>query len=348
MDKVMRAFNIILALFFSLVFISTGLLALTAFNLERGLFDPEVYKETLDDKQIYDRIPIILTDALTDASQSEYGAIATLKNLPREEREAIIRLIIPPDLLKSMTDDLIVQTIRYLDGESKKVSLSLIELKEYLLAPTGVDAVYQFLSAQPECSLEQLTNMVTGESGIILCKPPEQFLGFDLRPIYEAQIRAAARLIPEEIPLISSGQEPNKFIIEVNRVRMISRLTPIIPLWVLLIITLLVVRTFKDLLNWWGFLFVFISIPSVFVSLGSSMLFGFYFQNRIASGMLKDLPVSMVAVIQDLGRGMVEQALKPMLVQALVLGGMGVVMLIIALLIHTIKKENPNTPTSTY
>jgi hypothetical protein len=211
-----------------------------------------------------------------------------------------------------------------------------------------VDAIYQFLSAQPECTLEQLTNMVTGGNGIILCKPPEQFLGFDLRPIYEAQIRAAARLIPEEIPLITSGQETNKVISEINRLRMVSRLTPIIPLWVLLIITLLVVRSFKDLLSWWGFLLVFISIPSVFVSLGSSLLFGFYFQKRIASGMLKDIPVSMVAVIQDLGRGIVEQALKPMLIQALVLGGMGVVMLIITLLIHTIKKEKPNTPTSTY
>jgi len=250
--------------------------------------------------------------------------------------------------LKSMTDDLIGQTIRYIDGESKKVSLSLIELKEYMLSPTGVDAVYQFLSAQPECTLEQLTNMVTGQSGINLCKPPEQFLGYDLRPIYEAQIRAAARLIPEEISLITSDQETNEVISEISRLRMISRLTPIIPLWVLLIITLLVVRSFKDLLNWWGFLLVFISIPSVFVSLGSSILFGFYFQNRIASGMLKNMPVSMIAVIQDLGGGIVEQALKPMLIQALVLGGVGVMMLIITLLIHTVKKEKTKLPTSTY
>ena len=98
MNKAVKAFNIILAIFFSLVFILSGLLALTAYNLERSLFNPDLYIKTLDAKQIYDRIPSILTEALMDTSQAEYGAIATMKKLSQEDQEAIVRLILPPDL----------------------------------------------------------------------------------------------------------------------------------------------------------------------------------------------------------------------------------------------------------
>jgi hypothetical protein len=339
MDKALRVFNISLAIVLSMAFIISGLLALTAYNLERKIFDPEVYIGILDGKQIYDRLPSIVTEALMDASRSDYGAIAVLKELPKAELESILRLIIPQDLLKSMTDDIIFQTIGYFNGESENISLTLVELKEYLLSPTGVDAIYQYISAQPDCTLEHLTSMVTGESGIILCKPPEQFLGFDLRPIYEAQIRSGVRLIPEEVSLIEAEQETNQVIRDLSRLRMVSRLSPFIPLLMLLFITLLVVRSLKDLLTWWGVPLAVTGISGIFLSLGSSFMFNYFFQNYIAPRFLKDLPISFLEVIQEVTRAISAQVVSPMLIQALILSGIGVVMVTSAILIPLIKKE---------
>ncbi len=338
MDKAVRSLIISLAIVLSLVFILTSLLALIVHNFERSLLDADMYLRVLEDKRLYDRLPTIATEALMETSQSEYGIIATLKRMPQEERETLIRLILPTNLLKSITDDVIIQIISYLNGESQNATLPLMELKEYLLSPTGVDAIYQYISAQPDCTLEQLTSMVSG-NGFILCKPPEQFLGFDLRPIYEAQIRAAVRLMPEEISLIKPGQEPNMVIRELTRLRLVSRLTPIIPLVVLFIITLLVVRSFKDWLTWWGIPLVLTSILGILLSLGSGSIFDFYFQNHIVPDMLKDLPISITGAIQVAARAITTQALRPMLIQAILLGCAGGVMLLIRFTMDFIKSK---------
>ena len=143
MDKAVRGLIISLAIVLSAVFILTSLLALLVHNLERSLLDADTYLRVMEDKRLYDRLPTIATEALMETSQSEYGIIATLKKLPQDERETIIRLIFPANLLKSITDDIIIQIISYLNGESQDATLSLMELKEYLLSPTGVDAIYQ-------------------------------------------------------------------------------------------------------------------------------------------------------------------------------------------------------------
>ena len=238
-----------------------------------------------------------------------------------------------------MADSTIVQVMAYINGESERADLSLAEMKEYLLSPTGVDAIYQLLQAQPECTLEQLTNMVSGTNGFILCKPPEQFLGFDLRPVYETEIRSAITLIPDEVSLLKPGQEPNKAIDELSRLRVLSRLTPIIPLVILLLITLLVVRTFKDWLTWWGIPLVLTSIPAMLVSLGAPILFSAYFDANIATEMAQNTPPSVVAAVRDVAGAIVEQALSPMLMQAFVLGAVGGVMLLIAFLINKASKN---------
>lgn len=335
MDKVVRGFKIFLAVAMSTVFILTSLLTLMVTNLERSLLDADMYIKVLNDERFYDRLPTIVTEALMEMSKSDYDVIATLKQLPQEEREYLIRLIFPANLLKSITEDIIIQIIGYLNGESQNANFSLIELKEYLLSPTGVDAIYQYLSAQPDCTLEQLTSMVSG-SGFILCKPPEQFLGLELQPIYEAQIRAGIRLMPEEISLIKPGQEPNRVIRELSRLRLVSRLTPMIPLLALFIITLLVVRSLKDWLTWWGILLVLSSIPGIFISLSSGSIFDFYYLNYIAPEMLKALPIAITSSLQLTARAITEQAIKPMLIQAILLGCAGGVMLVTRLTIDFI------------
>lgn len=343
MDKAVRGIKVSLAVVLSITFILTSLLAMIVYNLERSMSDADLYLGVLEDLRLYDRLPIIATEALVETSQSKYGFIAILKDLPQDERDTVLHRIFPDYLLKSITDDTIVQIFGYLNGGNKDINLSLTELKNYLLSPSGVDAIYQYISAQPDCTLEQLTSMVTGGSGFILCKPPEQFLGFELRPIYEAQIRATVRLMPEEISLVKPGQETNKIIRVLNRLRVVSRLIPIIPLLALFIVTVLIVRSFNDWLIWWGFPLVLTSIPGIFISLGSGPIIDYYFQNHIAPEMLKDLPISLTRVIQEMAGAITTQALEPMLIQAILLGCAGGVMLVIRLTIYFIKREKSLT-----
>ncbi|GAB4415408.1 MAG: hypothetical protein Kow002_00430 [Anaerolineales bacterium] len=339
MNRAARAFNVFLAASLSLVFATSGLLALMVYNLEKRLFDSDVYIRALDDEQIYARLPTLTADLMMEAAQSEESVLASLSEVPQNEWEAVARLILPPELLKSITDDVIVQTIAYVNRESEDATVSLAALKIYLLSPTGVDAIYQLLLTQPDCTLEQMTSMVTGGSSFILCRPPEQFLGFDLRPLYEAEIRATVSIIPDEISLLDQGENANKAISELSRLRTLSRLMPVIPLLVLLIITLLVVRSFKDWLTWWGVPLLLTSLPGILVNLSAGFLFDTYFQTTIAPEMGADMPPSIVTAVQDISRAVVIQALEPMLLQLLTLGVAGGLMLLLATLTQKAKRS---------
>jgi len=156
----------------------------------------------------------------------------------------------------------------YLNGETDSASNSLVKLRERLSGQAGRDAILQLIAAQPLCTDEQLAEMAAGMLGggevMVICAPPEEILAI-LMPQLQNQLTALVTQIPDKAMIIkpssrsapSSGPLGNDPIKVIRTVRLGLRLSPLLPLGLLLLVTLFGVRSLKGWLRWWGIPFFF-------------------------------------------------------------------------------------------
>jgi len=101
----------------------------------------------------------------------------------------------------------------------------------------------------------------------------------DLQPIIEKEIGTAMRLmIPEEVTLISPEVDDSKSLQDLNDLRMLMRLSPILPMVLLLMITIVAVRSLSDWLYWWGIPFWIAGLFSLALIIVSGALAALLFQ----------------------------------------------------------------------
>jgi hypothetical protein len=207
-----------------------------------------------------------------------------LQNLTAENWQAILTILLPPDNLQTMTESTLDQMFAYLNGETDTVTVPLDKLKERLTDPAGIDLIMQLINSQPPCTeqvLEQLVQMVSGTSngGMVLCKPPEVLVPIVVLLLQE-QLNAVATQLPDKATIIKPpppgtippgtgpfGADP---ITTVRIVRLMMRLSPLLPLAFLLLVTLFAVRSIKSWMRWWG-IPIFVS-GAVALSVGISAL----------------------------------------------------------------------------
>jgi hypothetical protein len=126
----------------------------------------------------------------------------------------------------------------------------------------------QLLNSQQPCTSEDLTQLTSGMSngGMIFCKPPEASLPTitallpDLLNSVVTQIPDKATLINPPAPgapIPGSGPFGADPISTLRTIRLVMRLSLLIPLIFLLLVTLFAVRSLKSWLRWWGIPFFF-------------------------------------------------------------------------------------------
>ncbi len=181
---------------------------------------------------------------------------AYLRFLSANDWEILIRELLPASEIEQFISSSLDQVFNFLNGNSNYASISFVPIKNGL-ETHGVSAIQKLLDAQPDCSLEQANALaalladpgLTGDQSHILCKPPT--LLFDtLNPIIDAAVRAQVTAIPNEIPIFSTANRNIQDLISLART--VMRLSPLLPLAMLFLITLFVVRSFKSWLRWWG------------------------------------------------------------------------------------------------
>jgi hypothetical protein len=222
----------------------------------------------------------------------------------------------------------------YLNGESNAAVLSLTSIKTYLQSPEGVNAIYGMLKTQPDCTLEQLSAMALGQQSLTLCNPPDTFMFVDLRPIVEAEIRAAVSLIPEQVSLISAVSATPRSLRNLATLRLVMRLSPLLPMLCLLAITILAVRSFRGWLNWWGYQLLLAGFISMSLSALSRPLSAWIFQVFIVPALPEVLPADIVDVFKDLTATIIHNALQPTLLMAGMMALIGLIMVAIAFLLR--------------
>jgi len=112
--------------------------------------------------------------SITPAVQS--GMPPFMQNLHVSDWETIIRLVLPPQELKLMTEDVLDEVFSFLNAKRDGVKISLVGIKDRLSGQSGVDVIKQFLKAQAPCTQEQLDQIssTTGTEGASLYYATQQ------------------------------------------------------------------------------------------------------------------------------------------------------------------------------
>lgn len=273
MKNIWSVITHVCAIIFSIAFILSAVLSLLLTSIDRRLLSPSIYKNVLVQQQFYNRLPGVLAEQLAMVLKSSNptnsqnpsggGPPISLPNLSVANWASILTSLAPPDVLRSETEGVIDQIFAYLNGQRDTVSLDLTPLKSRLASPVGQDAILSLIRTQPACSLQEIAQIMLNAFGgqeISICSPPDSLLN-QVTPIIQAAITQIAAQLPNEVVILSPNSiqgttqgnvSANRPATTVRNARLIMRLSSDLPLGFLLLISVLVVRTPKNWLRWWG------------------------------------------------------------------------------------------------
>ncbi len=214
------------------------------------------------------------TDQGASGSQMAY-----LNNLSSDQWQALILHLLPPRELQEMTETTLDQLFAYLNGETDTAKMPLVKLKARLTGQAGQDLLLLLIDAQPPCTEEQQAQINSGNFGgdgrpPVVCAARGETLDKLLREL-QSQMNEAASKIPDEAPLVKPpsasdpssgggplGKDPHAALQKINTA---VRLSPLLPLALLFLMTLFGARSMKGWLRWSGIpLFIAGLIPLSF------------------------------------------------------------------------------------
>ena len=316
-----------LAGLFALLFATSAVAALLFFNFERRGFTAETYQKAFAKDDFYNKLPAVLAEAMTSTDQSQFPL--TLRGMDMQAWDSFFRTILKPDALKAMGDDLLNSTFAYLNLQTDSVQLTLIPLKAGIVSDAGVQAVYGILATQPDCNLFDIAqmslNLLTGGE-MQFCNPPAELYPL-LTPAIQGQLQLTAQIIPDQITLLQAPpqNDPRQ---RLKTARLFMRLSPLLPLAFLLLMTILAVNSLKSWLNWWGASFLAIGMAASLMGLSGAPFFSAIFQRFLIFRLPAYLPTVFLSYAGDLASAMLQALLAPVLWQGLIMAVFGTGMLL--------------------
>jgi len=309
-----------------LLLVISGVTALFLFNIERGAFSAETYKQAFEKQGLYARMPAIMAETIQTSITQDPNSDPFLKVLTRSDWEASIASILPPDELKVISNNALDSVFAYLNNESNSASISLILLKARIAGPQGTETVLRIIAVQPDCTLEQLMQMGLGflSGELAFCKPPEEMIGL-VTPLIETQLQVITRSIPDEVTLISSkgsniSDDPR---IRLNLLRTAMKWTLVFPLISLIGITVLAIRNVRDWLMWWGYPLLVTGAISLFAALIGSPILRMVIQDVMQKESGNLLPPILIPLMGEAVSAVSRQILQPVVIEGLILGILG-------------------------
>jgi hypothetical protein len=276
-----------------------------------------------------DRYPMETT------TQQAGGAPSFLKGLGVAEWETIISSLVPPDEIKTMTEDTLDQFFAYLDGQQDTVTVSLVDLKRSISSQAGLDAILSILRAQPACTLDEVgkivSGMLTGWGDTFLCSPPASALDL-FKPLLQEQVQLLAGAIPDKLELLGpqpgeNQGNPGPFgsgpVGGLRFLRFVLHLSPDLALFFLLLVSLLAVRTPRGWLRWWGIPTFFAGLLSVGATIAASGLFEQFWLTILTKQIPAYLSLGLVTLGHDVGRSVFQSFLNGIALGGVLLTALG-------------------------
>jgi hypothetical protein len=368
----------ILAVIFAILFVILTAVILFLATLDARLFNPETYKQALQEQRLYQRLPMLVAEQLVHSMNyrpcaedpglcagEEQGATAEsggppiyFKNLTLGEWEDLLSELISPAWIQVQTERVIDQFFTYINSDQPSLSLtvSIIELKERLGGEEGLRAVMGLIRSQPPCTVAQLltiTDMIlAGElKDIPICRPPDDILS-DISPLARSALSQAALALPDEVnlaPTMRSGEAnapapgaPGDFRLVLRKFRTGIHLSLLLPVVLILLVTLFGVRSFKGWLLWWGIPLIIAGLLLAIMAITATAAYSLGVASLMNSGRISTSGITpeLFQVAEDIGASIIRSVVLRQIVQAGLVTFIGLVMLIISFFVKP-KHEMP-------
>ena len=364
MNKKENSVARVFAILISILFVITAFISILLIDIQNQTFNPEVYKQALSDSGIYDRLPELIGEQIVyavnrnpcmqnPASCTEEQSASTpayLSSVDASEWAGILSRLVNPDWFKTQIESAIDQVMAFLitPGQPLNLDISLVELKARLGGEDGYQAIVALLNSLEPCTTGDLLNLPSvvlnngDPTGLPLCRPSESVLRLG-----EDAIRTSLKGVADKLPdntstffnattnSLGTGLVAAQRMVQL--LRMAAIISPVIPLFLLLVITLLVVRSFKGFLKWWGVPLVAVAVlcflsTLLIAPLARTFLFVQLHVEGLAPGLVEVLKAAIMAAVKSFR--------DTMIVQAGILCFIGCLMILVAYLIR------PKTETS--
>lgn len=319
----MNTFKKTLSIILAALFVLAAVTAILLFNFDRKAFSAETYQQAFARADFYNQLPALMAHAIVSSEES--GELPpVMRGMGVEAWENFLRALLPPDALKTMGDEALTSAFAYLNMETDSASVSLAPLKSAMSSETGAAAAMNLLEALPACTVEQVAQItfdLFSGNEIQLCNPPDELTPL-LVPVMQAQLQFAASIIPDTLPLAAAPAE-NDPRGRLKTLRLFLRLSPILPLGLLLALTVLSVRSLNDWLKWWGVPLLTTGFLSFAAGLLGAPLFGKWIVFLLSTRLPNYLPDFLASFTGDLASAMARALLAPVLWQGLLLACIG-------------------------
>lgn len=356
-------FNRLLAWIFAGLFVISSIGVIFTFFPSRKLLSPDFYKQALEDVRIYQRLPESIAQLLATNFTQNSEESSLIENPPvyllildQEEWESILIDLINPAWLQTQSENILDQFFNILlispDPVNTPIEVSLLEVKNRLGGPEGIQAFNQILKAQDACSVNQLMGLLQLGLGLetsidsLLCRPPDYIIT-ELNPVVESFLSAAVAQVPDQLffnlPLSMLDSSPGVNPANLNQgeipapIRTLRRTNTLIswglllPLLLIIMMTIFAVRSLRDLLHWWGGTFLTAGLISLTLSLSLFPIVNWGFNNLIPSKTSNNFELTTLLVqlgIGDLSRELSNTLIMSVVIPASVLAIIGFALLL--------------------
>jgi hypothetical protein len=283
------------------LFIISTVVVLLLYFPTKQLLNPDFYKQSLVNHQIYQRLPEYIAQSLAtgmtqdlcsqnpdspDCINGESPISGVTPNdrppiyfliLNQQDWETILTDLIDPSWIQMQTESVIDQIFHILlispDPLNTPIDISLENVKANLAGEGATEAFLKILDAQPTCSLDQVLGLLNLGLGLpstidtILCRPPDYVIS-ELTPVIQSFLISVANLIPDQVSINPLDTFLNTSSIEtspslsttplpyqIQTLRLSNKaisLSPLVPFFLISLVTLIAVRSLRDFLIWWG------------------------------------------------------------------------------------------------
>lgn len=360
MRPVLQVLSQLVASVLAVLFMGLTPLVLFLFTTEWQLFQAPIYARALERLDLYERLPSLAAEqwifslARMPAGESsgdpesgdDEGELAELlRGLSPRDVEVIFGELMPASWLQAQAESILEQTFALLEpGEaSPSVMISMVEVKARLLGEPGRDALDRLIHSWPPCTAEQLAEMANLAAGlapnegmgVVTCLPPEALVPTMLETMHARAGQMMAK-VPDEFDLTQtfndgedgpggaapSGPDPRPAL---QRARLVMRLSPVLPVGLMLSITIFGVRSLKGGLRWWGIPLLNAGLISLGLAVGALPAFNSILRAN-AEGLPANLAPGVLQAALDVARFILRALVSWVAIGAAALGLLGFVL----------------------
>jgi hypothetical protein len=326
----------VLAYLFAALFVLSAVFALISFNFERRAFRAETYQQVLATEDFYNRIPAVMAEAMVSSPSTNFQSLPfSMQNMSTKAWEDFFRVLLPQDALKSIGDDTLRATFAYLNMQNDSITISFAPIKANMGTDSGVQAVFGLFRTQPDCTLAQVAqitiNLLSGQQ-IEFCNPSAELIPL-LTPVVQAQLQSAALVIPNEVTLVNTQRGKDDPRNRIQTTRTLMKLSPLLPIGFLFLLTITIVTSIRSWLAWWGIPFFTTGMIAMLVSIIGGPILGVILRQIIQWQTRITLPISLSNYAGEISSAILGAIMRPIFWEGLVLFFAGMGMAAISILI---------------